>query len=101
MIHALPAVSAVAIVAVGCVLTANAIPTLTHLTAMNLQLRLDPRTLSMVTLAHHAPALHAPDLETALGTLRRHGLRVSASRRQVLEALYADRAPAHRRATGR
>jgi Fur family ferric uptake transcriptional regulator len=46
-----------------------------------------------MTLAHHAPALHAPDLATALDALRRHGLRVSASRRQVLEALYADRRP--------
>ena len=60
---------------------------------MPLQLRPNPRTLPVVTLAHHAPALHAPDLETAIETLRRHGLRVSASRRQVLEALYADRRP--------
>jgi Fur family ferric uptake transcriptional regulator len=46
-----------------------------------------------VTLAHHAPALHAPDLATALDTLRAKGMRVSASRRQILEALYADRRP--------
>ncbi|HET6547139.1 MAG TPA: transcriptional repressor [Solirubrobacter sp.] len=46
-----------------------------------------------MTLAHHAPALHAPDLATALDTLRAKGMRVSASRRQILEALYADRRP--------
>jgi Fur family ferric uptake transcriptional regulator len=46
-----------------------------------------------VTLAHHAPALHAPDLATALDTLRAKGMRVSASRRQILEALYAYRRP--------
>ncbi len=46
-----------------------------------------------MTLAHHAPALHAPDLESALATLRAKGLRVSASRRQILEALYAQRRP--------
>ena len=46
-----------------------------------------------MTLAHHAPALHAPDLATALGALRAHGLRISASRRQVLAALYADPRP--------
>lgn len=49
--------------------------------------------LPPVTLAHHVPALHAPDLEAALEILRRRGLRVSASRRLVLEALYADRRP--------
>jgi Fur family ferric uptake transcriptional regulator len=46
-----------------------------------------------VTVAHHAPALHAPDLESALQALRARGLRVSASRRQVLAALYADPRP--------
>ena len=46
-----------------------------------------------MTLAHHAPALHAPDLATALDALRAHGLRISASRRQVLAALYADTRP--------
>ena len=60
---------------------------------MHLQLQPVPRKLQAMTLAHHAPALHAPDLDTALDALRAHGLRVSASRRQVLEALYADRRP--------
>ena len=46
-----------------------------------------------MTLAHHAPALHAPDLATALDALRANGLRISASRRQVLAALYADPRP--------
>lgn len=46
-----------------------------------------------MTLAHHGPALHAPDLATALRELRAHGLRISASRRQVLAALYADHRP--------
>ena len=46
-----------------------------------------------MTLAHHAPALHAPDLASALDALRARGLRISASRRQVLEALYADSRP--------
>ena len=46
-----------------------------------------------MTLAHHAPALHAPDLASALDALRARGLRISASRRQVLEALYADARP--------
>lgn len=46
-----------------------------------------------MTLAHHTTPLHAPDLDAALETLRENGLRVSASRRQVLEALYADRRP--------
>jgi Fur family ferric uptake transcriptional regulator len=58
-----------------------------------LQLQTIPIRLPSVTLAHHAPALHAPDLPTALATLRAKGMRVSASRRQVLEALYADRRP--------
>ncbi len=46
-----------------------------------------------MTLTHHAPALHAPDLESALDALRTSGLRISASRRQVLAMLYADRRP--------
>jgi Fur family ferric uptake transcriptional regulator len=58
-----------------------------------LQLQTTPIRLRPVTLAHHAPALHAPDLATALDTLRAKGMRVSASRRQILEALYADRRP--------
>ena len=60
---------------------------------MSLQLQPPPGTLNPVTLAHHAPALHAPDLASALATLREKGLRVSASRRQILEALYAERRP--------
>lgn len=46
-----------------------------------------------MTLAHDAPALDAPDLTTALAALRAHGLRISASRRQVLAALYDDPRP--------
>ena len=46
-----------------------------------------------MTLSHHAPALHAPDLAAALDALRNRGLRISASRRQVLETLYADTRP--------
>lgn len=46
-----------------------------------------------MTLAHNAPALHAPDLATALEALRAHGLRISASRRQVLAALFANPRP--------
>src|SRR3954452_16965162 len=46
-----------------------------------------------MTLAHHAPALHAPDLASALDALRAPRLRISASRRQVLETLYADSRP--------
>ncbi|HWK28675.1 MAG TPA: transcriptional repressor [Solirubrobacter sp.] len=46
-----------------------------------------------MTLAHHAAPLDAPDLQSALDALRAHGLRVSASRRQVLARLYADRRP--------
>jgi len=50
-------------------------------------------TLPRMTLAHHGPALDAPDLDAALHALRERGLRVSASRRQVLAALYADPRP--------
>jgi Fur family ferric uptake transcriptional regulator len=46
-----------------------------------------------MTLAHHAPAMHAPDLATALAALRTKGMRVSATRRLVLEALYAHDRP--------
>jgi len=46
-----------------------------------------------MTVAHHKPALHAPDLESALGALRTRGMRVSTSRRQILEALYAVEEP--------
>jgi Fur family ferric uptake transcriptional regulator len=60
---------------------------------MALQLQPAPRRLQDMTLAHHAPAIDAPDFESALTALRAHGLRISASRRAVLEALYADRRP--------
>src|ERR1700754_1044273 len=46
-----------------------------------------------MTVAHHVPALRAPSLISALGALRMRGLRISAARRQVLEALYAAAAP--------
>jgi Fur family ferric uptake transcriptional regulator len=46
-----------------------------------------------MTLSHHAPALDAPDLASALDALKAHGMRISASRRQVLEALYASARP--------
>jgi Fur family ferric uptake transcriptional regulator len=58
-----------------------------------LQLRLDPSKLAGMTLAKHADALDAPDLAAALNALRAAGLRISASRRQVLEALYAHSTP--------
>jgi Fur family ferric uptake transcriptional regulator len=60
---------------------------------MSLQLQPPPGTLEPVTLAHHAPALHAPDLATALETLRAKGMRVSASRRAILAALYGETRP--------
>jgi Fur family ferric uptake transcriptional regulator len=46
-----------------------------------------------MTIASSAPALTAPDLAAALGTLRKHGLRLSAARRVVLAALYAADGP--------
>src|SRR5262245_11428691 len=46
-----------------------------------------------MTMVHHAPPLRAPSLGAALGLLRARGLRVSAARRLVLEALYAAEAP--------
>jgi Fur family transcriptional regulator, ferric uptake regulator len=39
------------------------------------------------------PRLHAPDLDSAIERLRASGLRVSAARRLVLEALYRAEAP--------
>jgi Fe2+ or Zn2+ uptake regulation protein len=60
---------------------------------MNLQLQPSHSKIETVTLAHHAPALHAPDLASALDALRAKGMRVSASRRAVLEALYAQHRP--------
>jgi Fur family transcriptional regulator, ferric uptake regulator len=46
-----------------------------------------------MTLSHHAPALDAPDLASALDALRANGMRISASRRHVLATLYADARP--------
>ena len=46
-----------------------------------------------MTLAHHTAPLDAPDLQSALDALRAQGLRISASRRQVLALLYGDPRP--------
>ena len=46
-----------------------------------------------MTVPHHVPAARAPSLMSALGALRRRGMRVSTARRQVLEVLYAADAP--------
>ena len=46
-----------------------------------------------MTVPHDVPALRAPSLSSALGALRMRGMRVSAARRQVLEALYAADGP--------
>ncbi len=46
-----------------------------------------------MTVPHDVPAVRAPSLLSALGALRGRGMRVSAARRQVLEALYATDAP--------
>ncbi|MFN8204197.1 MAG: Fur family transcriptional regulator [Solirubrobacteraceae bacterium] len=43
--------------------------------------------------AHSGPPVEAPDLSSALAALRARGLRVSAARRLVLEALYASDDP--------
>jgi Fur family transcriptional regulator, ferric uptake regulator len=42
-----------------------------------------------VTVPHASPPLAAPDMDTAVEALRSRGLRVSAARRLVLEALFA------------
>lgn len=44
-------------------------------------------------VSHPGPLLEAPDLEDAIGALRTRGLRVSAARRLVLEAIYAADGP--------
>ena len=45
-----------------------------------------------MTIPHASPPLAAPDMDTAVDALRSRGLRVSAARRLVLEALFtADR----------
>jgi Fur family transcriptional regulator, ferric uptake regulator len=46
-----------------------------------------------MTAPRTGPPLDAPDLDTAVETLRGRGLRVSAARRLVLEALYSSEAP--------
>ncbi len=46
-----------------------------------------------LTLSNHAPTTGAPDVRAAVAELRRGGHRVSRSRHQVLDALYAAHAP--------
>lgn len=46
-----------------------------------------------MTAPHTGPSLEAPDLDSAVAALRARGLRVSAARRLVLEALYAAGSP--------
>jgi Fur family ferric uptake transcriptional regulator len=46
-----------------------------------------------MTVSHHAAPVHVPSLVAALGTLRARGLRISAARRLVLEALFAAEGP--------
>ena len=46
-----------------------------------------------MTLPHTGPPIPAADVDAAVDALRAHGLRVSAARRLVLEALYAAAAP--------
>jgi Fur family ferric uptake transcriptional regulator len=43
--------------------------------------------------SYSVPAADAPDLESAIAAMRAHGLRASAPRRLVLEALYAADGP--------
>jgi Fur family ferric uptake transcriptional regulator len=46
-----------------------------------------------VTATHTGPALSAPTLDAALGSLRARGLRASSARRLVLENLFAAEEP--------
>jgi Fur family ferric uptake transcriptional regulator len=46
-----------------------------------------------MTISHDADPLPVPSLVAALGTLRARGLRISAARRLVLEALFAAEEP--------
>ena len=46
-----------------------------------------------MTAPRTGPSLDAPDLDSAVNALRARGLRVSAARRLVLEALYSAPAP--------
>jgi Fur family ferric uptake transcriptional regulator len=46
-----------------------------------------------MTVRPSVPAIDAPDIEAAIDALREQGMRVSAARRLILEALYAARGP--------
>ena len=46
-----------------------------------------------MTIARLAPAQPAPTLTSAIGAIRARGLRVSTTRRLILEALFADQQP--------
>jgi Fur family ferric uptake transcriptional regulator len=46
-----------------------------------------------MTASHVTPAAPAPDLESAMAAIRARGLRLSAARRLVLEALFAADGP--------
>ena len=47
-----------------------------------------------MTIAHRVPARPAPSLAAALGAVRAHGLRISTTRRRILEILFAQKLPA-------
>ena len=46
-----------------------------------------------MTTVHIGPSVEAPDVDAAVDAMRSHGMRISAARRLVLEALYAADAP--------
>ena len=46
-----------------------------------------------MTRSYSVPTLEAPDLDAALAAMREHGLRASAARRLVLEAMFATDEP--------
>ena len=46
-----------------------------------------------MTAAHTGPSLEARDVDAAVDVMRSHGMRISAARRLVLEALYAADTP--------
>ena len=46
-----------------------------------------------MTISPTRPAIAAPDVETAIAAVRTRGLRISAARRLVIEALYAAPGP--------
>src|SRR5688500_11354891 len=46
-----------------------------------------------MTVARLAPAHAAPTLASAIGTIRAHGMRISGTRRLLLEALFSSDAP--------